>query len=521
LRVLWSDHGAQSTFHLFLLCVTPSCEAKRMTLSLNIAWAAVLPMLFIGGTSVAETYLCSDPQGNEVYTDHNRPGCREFTPTPPNDIEGKPSAKPPQAHKKRAEPPPTSSSPQLRPSGERSNKGASYSEHDLLRAVASGDKGKTELVLRAGISANTKDEQGQSALTLAAALPTTEIAGLLITHGANVNAKNNDAAPPLMAAIMAGQKDTAKLLLRKGADVNASAPVGSPTPQHMPMLFLAIAVGDVELTKLLIEEGADLNAMLSDGQQQLSPLDFALKTNQQDIAQLLTVTGTKTGPLEAHIRQLEGRLTSLCKEAGEKIYEVAENVDGVYIQVRDNNAAKAFGYYHEKDRLSSTYLSPTRGWNYRFWEMDALGKAGVINHHRLEAYPLGKVGEQMIELKQLTLPIAVYGITWRPLTGIEDQRQGLYGDELKIFEVKTQRVLAVRTVFFYAITETTVDASGETLPIRDGHKPYRFATCSDYNPGPDYTYSDLRPRDSYRFVSKVLRPRQSVGDRKSASFPEN
>ena len=473
------------------------------------AWAIAIPLLFIGGASLAETYICSGLDGNEVYTDHNRPGCREFTPTPPNDIVEKPSAKPSQAPKKKSGTVPISPSA-VRKSGatpEVDPKSASYSEQDLLRAVASGDKEKTELVLRAGISANAKDEQGQSALTMAAAMPTPNIAELLLTHGADVNARNTDGATPLMAAIMTGQKETAKLLLSQGAEVNVSTPLGSP-PQHMPMLFLAIAVGDVEITKLLIEAGADLNAKLSDSKQMLGPLAFALKTNQHDIAQLLTATGTKKGPLETHIRQLEGRLTSLCEGAGEKIYEVADNVEGIYIHVRETNVGKAFGYYHEKDRLSSTYLSPSRGTNYRFWEMDALGKADVINHHHIEAYPLGKSGEQMIGLKQVALPVAVYGITWKPLTGTEDQRQGLYGEELKIFDVKTERVLAVRTVFFYAITDTTVDASGKTLPIPRGHQPYRFAACPNYNPGPDYTYSDLRPRDSYRFVSKVLRPRQ-------------
>ena len=49
-------------------------------------------------------------------------------------------------------------------------------------------------------------------------------------------------------------------------------------------------------------------------------------------------------------------------------------------------------------------------------------------------------------------------------------------------------------------------ASGETLPIPGGHKLYRFAACPNYNPGSDASYPDLRPRDSYRFVSKVLRP---------------
>lgn len=475
------------------------------------AWVVAIPMLFIGGASVAGTWICSDLQGNEVYTDHNGPHCREFSPTNSDDSVKKPSAKAPQTPKHRSSDAIPSSPLGKRKSGattEVDHKGTSYSEQDLLRAVASGNKGKTESVLRAGISANVKDEQGQSALTMAGALPSTDIAELLIAHGADVNSRSHDGATPLMAAIMTGHKETAKLLLRKGADVNASAPVGSPA-QHMPMLFLAIAIGDVEITKLLVEEGADVNAKLSDGEQMLSPLAFALKTNQQDIAQLLTVTTETPGALKVHIRQLEGRLTALCKNAGEKIYQVAENVEGIYIQVREHNAGKAFGYYHEKDRLSSTYLSPTRGKNYRFWEMDALGTAGVINHHRIEPYPLGKPGEQMIELKQVPLPVAVYGISWKELTGTEDQRQGLYGDELTIFDVKTQRVLAIRTVFFYAITDGTVDASGKPLPIPGGHKPYRFATCPNYNPGLDDSYPDQRPRDSYRFVSKVLRPKQS------------
>ena len=474
------------------------------TLITTTAFTVAILLLFMGGTSVTATWLCSDSQGNEVYTDRNRGGCREFTPMPPNDIEAKPSAKTPKVLKK--------SDQRRGATTELDHKGASYSDQDLLSAVASGDKGKTELLLRSGISANAKDEQGQSALAMAAALPSVDIAALLMTHGADVNARSHDGATPLMAAMMAGQKDTAKLLLRKGADVKASAPVGSPAPRQMPMLFLAIAIGDAEITKLLIEEGADLNATLSDGQQQLSPLAFAQKTNQQNIVQLLSTTGTKKSPLEAHIRQLEDRLTSLCKDAGEQIYEMADNVEGVYIHVQGDNAGKAFGYYHEKDRVSATYLSPARGTNYRFWEMDAVGKAGVIYHQRLEAYFAGRPGEQVIELKQVALPVATYGITWRPLTGTEDQRQGLYGEELKIFEVKTERVLAVRTAFFYAITETTVDASGATLPLSGGPKLYRFATCPNYNPGPDYAYTDLRPRDSYQFVSKVLRP---VGSRPS------
>ncbi len=484
--------------------------------------AAAVLMLF-SGTSRAGTWVCSDPQGNEVYTDRNGPGCREFQPTNPDDIPKKPSATPPQT-RKRTKPAPIPQPFSLRPFTERQSdgtaaegdhKGSSYSEYDVLRAVASGNKAKLEVMLRGGISANAKDEHGQSALTMGAALPSTDIAEVLMRHGADVNARSIDGATPLMAAIVTGHPETAKLLLRNGADVNAAVPMGSPAPQLMPMLFIAIAIGDGEIAKLLIEEGANVNVTLKDGEQMFSPLAFARRSGQRDIAQLLIAKGAKEnpdntvatetrGPLEEHIKQLEGRLASLCKDAGEKIYEVADNVEGIYIHLR--NPDKAFGYYHEKDRLSLPYLTPRSGKNYRFWEMDASGKDGGINHQQIEAYPAGKTGEQMIELKQVALPAAVYGITWRPLTAAEDQRQGLYGDELKIFNVKTQRILAVRTLYFYAITETTVDASGKTLPIPGRPKLYRFATCPNYNPGPDDSYPDQRPRDSYRFVSKVLRP---------------
>ena len=131
-----------------------------------------MPLLFMGGASVAGTWICSDPQGNEVYTDHNGPRCKEFPPTAPDDIVKKPSAKPPQAPKHRSSDA-IPSRPQLRPAGEGKHgattkpdhKEASYSEQDLLRAVASGNKQKTELVLRAGISANAKDEQVRTSPT--------------------------------------------------------------------------------------------------------------------------------------------------------------------------------------------------------------------------------------------------------------------------------------------------------------------------------------------------------------------
>src|SRR5262245_61487138 len=58
------DHRPPSTFHLFLSCPLPSCEADRMNyVCTRTAWVLAIPLLFIGGASLAATYMCSDPQG--------------------------------------------------------------------------------------------------------------------------------------------------------------------------------------------------------------------------------------------------------------------------------------------------------------------------------------------------------------------------------------------------------------------------------------------------------------------------
>src|SRR6185503_21173730 len=98
------------------------------------AWAATILMVFIGGASVAGTWVCSDPQGNEVYTDHNGPRCREFQPTNSDDIVKKPSAKVPQTPKPRSSAIPLSLPPSVERKTsapvEEDHKGANYSEQD-------------------------------------------------------------------------------------------------------------------------------------------------------------------------------------------------------------------------------------------------------------------------------------------------------------------------------------------------------------------------------------------------------
>ena len=227
-----------------------------------------------------------------------------------------------------------------------------------------------------------------------------------------------------------------------------------------------------------------------------------------------TVLQQTCASIESHIQQMESRLELLCKDAGEKIYKSVNNVEGIYIYVPEKKPDKVFGYYHEDDRHWHNYMSPARGRHYTFYEMDSFRKDGVIDHRSYEVNPAAKLGEKIVEsYKELAAPEASYGITWKHLTNEREQRQGLYGDELTVFDVKSKEVLATRKMYFYVVKDLINDASGQATIRTPGlREPYRFATCKNYNPGQDDSYIDLRQRHSYKFVSKVLQPKQMLGN---------
>ena len=156
-----------------------------------------------------------------------------------------------------------------------------------------------------------------------------EIAELLIAKGANVNARNRQGWTPLMVAAKRGKVDIAKLLMIKesdpnphnkgwtslhraayhneveivaflvemGLDINAKDDQGQ-TPLHWPANY-----GKVQMVNYLISMGADVNPVATDGIfSGETPLDAAIKDNQDVVAVLLTKHGARTAEeLEAII----------------------------------------------------------------------------------------------------------------------------------------------------------------------------------------------------------------------------
>src|SRR5215467_2417831 len=78
---------------------------------------------------------------------------------------------------------------------------------------------------------------------------------MLLDAGSNVEAPNQEGQTALMLAARAGSLDVAELLVRRGANVNARE-----TWRGQTALMWAAAAGSAELTRFLIDHKADVNA---------------------------------------------------------------------------------------------------------------------------------------------------------------------------------------------------------------------------------------------------------------------
>ena len=101
----------------------------------------------------------------------------------------------------------------------------------LIEAAESGATNTVEQLLKSGVDANARPNNGTTALIRAASNNHVETVRVLLDNGADINATRNDGMTPLILAAFFGHIGVADLLLERGADLNARDQLGSTALQ--------------------------------------------------------------------------------------------------------------------------------------------------------------------------------------------------------------------------------------------------------------------------------------------------
>lgn len=125
------------------------------------------------------------------------------------------------------------------------------------------------------------DENGDTPLHWAAREGRVWVVDLAIEAGISVNTRNNEGARPIHFAAQHGHLDMVKKLVEEGS--HQSSDLNWRTPLHM-----AAALGDPEMVAYLLDHGAQINAM---SRRRRTPLDYALDLGRHEVAELLIERG--------------------------------------------------------------------------------------------------------------------------------------------------------------------------------------------------------------------------------------
>ncbi len=207
----------------------------------------------------------------------------------------------------------------------------------LLKAIEKGNLGKVKQLIELGADLNTKNENQQTALYIAAKNNQFAILKYLIEQGADIQAKEKDNLSILHRAVESNHLSMARYLIEKGADSFAKnndkktpfdraknknyielvnyfldekslleavekgdlkkiklltelkyAYIETKNIQQQTALYTAVKKNHFSVVKYLVEQGANINAREKDG---WSILHRAVETNKLSIVQYLVENG--------------------------------------------------------------------------------------------------------------------------------------------------------------------------------------------------------------------------------------
>ena len=183
---------------------------------------------------------------------------------------------------------------------------------DFFTAIKQDDGRAIEALLKRGFDPNTVDAAGNAGLFLALKDGALKAADVLVASPrTKVEWRSPKDESPLMMAALRGHLELAKKLIARDADVNKtgwtplhyaatgghlemiqllldeSAYIDAESPNKTTPLMMAAQYGSTAAVKLLLEAGADPTLR---NQLKLTAVDFALRSNRKDAAELIVDT---------------------------------------------------------------------------------------------------------------------------------------------------------------------------------------------------------------------------------------
>ena len=168
------------------------------------------------------------------------------------------------------------------------------SGEDLMEAIESGDEAGVKRCLDDGADALFADDEGFSALHMAAQEGYAAVVVMLLRKGAKIDATDDDGVTPLMLACAGGHEDTVNTLVNENADVLLADKKGKTA-----LLRAAAVAGSEPATRRLLDASANAAACPVEGK---TLADLAAKKNPacaKHIARALSPEGAAERLLEA------------------------------------------------------------------------------------------------------------------------------------------------------------------------------------------------------------------------------
>ncbi|GKV06443.1 hypothetical protein SLEP1_g18341 [Rubroshorea leprosula] len=179
---------------------------------------------------------------------------------------------------------------------------------NLFFATLRGDDLLLHQLLKRGLDPNEADNNGRTALHIAASKGSENCVLLLLDYGAEPNCKDSDGLVPLWEAMVGGHEKVVKLLIDNGADINAGdvgrfactaaeqnnldllkeivrygGNVTRPRSNGSTALHLAVCEDNIEMVKFLLKKGADIDKPDVNG---WTPRGLAEQQGHEDIKTL-------------------------------------------------------------------------------------------------------------------------------------------------------------------------------------------------------------------------------------------